>query len=65
MMPDTECTVNVARHARRIDRANQLGWLAEDQPKASRTATCRTTGWMARVIRRLHPSRRPQVETSV
>lgn len=62
MMTRTECTVNVARHARRVERANQLGWLYEAQAPAA--APRRRLGWLASIGGRLRPAHRPRVEAS-
>ena len=55
MMNRTECDVNVARHARRIEYSNQTGWLHDTAaPKQTRPETGRLTqlaAW-ARTTRR-------------
>lgn len=64
MLTRTECTVNVSRHVRRIERANQLGWLYDAQATATQPAARREIGWLTRTITRLRPARRAQAAAS-
>ena len=64
MMTRTECDVNVARHARRIERTNQVGWLDNAQPTVTRTPRRRMTSWVVCVIQRRRPVSQRQAPAS-
>jgi hypothetical protein len=57
MMPDTECTVRFATHARTIDNVNRTGWQRQQDTRPATQPTF--AGRLAAGVMRLIPTGKP------
>jgi hypothetical protein len=65
MMTRTDCDVQFARHSRHIATSNQLGWLYDDQQRATTTSVClKKPSRLSRLVTRLRPAHRPLAAVS-